>query len=222
MILAQLDHFPEAEQIINAASVIFADLNDSTRFLQAGVVHGNLLGRQQRYAEAENIFRDLLNIAVSSGDIETQARLHNNLGYCYVNLDDYTRANIHFSQAVAKFTDLGYASGAVLVGKGQFEAGCGRLRQARTAFTKLEMPGEAGLCALRIIEAMVERGETGEARDLADRVIDEFTAAVLDTRAIDAVIRLRKSLDADGATAEAVRTVHASVERLALDETAAS
>jgi tetratricopeptide (TPR) repeat protein len=231
MILAQLDHFPEAEQMINAASVIFADVNDSARFLQAGVVHGNLLGRQQRYAEAENIFRDLLKVAVSSGDVETQARLYNNLGYCYVNLDDYTKANIHFSQSVAKFTDLGYASeiartdrgaGSVLIGKGQFEAGCGRLRQARTAFMQLDMPEEAGLCALRIIEAMVERGETSEARDLADMVIEEFTDAALDTRAINAVARLRKSLDADGATAEAVRTVHALVERLALDETAAS
>ena len=61
MILAQMDHFDEAEQMINAASVIFADVNDSARFLQAGVVHGNLLGRQKRYAEAENVFRDLLN-----------------------------------------------------------------------------------------------------------------------------------------------------------------
>ena len=231
MILAQLDHFPEAEQMINAASVIFADVNDSTRFVQAGVVHGNLLARQQRYAEAENIFRDLLTVAASSGDGETQARLHNNLGYCYVNLDDCTRANIHFSQSIAKFTDLGSASevartergaGVVLIGKGQYEAGCGHLRQARAAFTKLQMPEEAGLCALRIIEALVERGETGEARDVADTIIDEFTAAMLDKRAIDAVVRLRKSLDADGATAEAVRTVHAFVESLALDETPAS
>jgi tetratricopeptide (TPR) repeat protein len=231
MILAQMDHFDEAERMINAASVIFADVNDSARFLQAGVIHGNLLGRQKRYAEAETLFRDLLNIAVSSGDVETEARLHNNLGYCYVNLDDYTKANIHFSQSIAKFTDLGFAAelartgrgaGAVLIGKGQFELGCDRLHQARTAFANLQMPEEAGLCALRIIEAMVEREQTDEARALAATVIDEFTAAALDTRAIDAVIHLRKSLDADGATAEAVRTVHALVQSLALDESRAS
>jgi len=231
MILAQMDHFDEAETMINAASVIFADVNDSVRFLQAGVIHGNLLGRQGRYAEAEALFRDLLNIAVSSGDAETEARLHNNLGYCYVNLDDYTNANIQFSQSIAKFTDLGFASelartgrgaGAVLIGKGQFDLGCERLRQARTAFSKLQMPEEAGLCALRIIEAMVERGQTDEARDLAATVLDEFTAAALDARAIDAVVRLRQSLDADGATAEAVRTVHALVQSLAVEETLAS
>jgi len=231
MILAQMDHFDEAERMINAASLIFADVNDSARFLQAGVIHGNLFGRQKRYTEAENLFGDLLKIAVSSGDVETEARLHNNLGYCYVNLGDYTKANIHFSQSIAKFTDLGFAAelartgrgaGAVLIGKGQFELGCERLRQVRTAFEKLQMPEEAGLCALRIIEAMVERGKTDEARDLATTVVSEFTAAALDTRAIDAVIRLRTSLDADGATAEAVRTVHALVQSLALDESRAS
>jgi tetratricopeptide (TPR) repeat protein len=231
MILAQMDHFDDAEKMINDASVIFADVNDSARFLQAGVVHGNLLGRQKRYAEAETHFRDLLKVAVSSRDAETEARLHNNLGYCYVNLGDYTKANIHFSQSIAKFTDLGFASelartgrgaGAVLIGKGQFDLGCERLSQVRTAFTKLQMPEEAGLCALRIIEAMVERGQTDDARGLATTVINEFTAAALDTRAIDAVVRLRSSLDADGATAETVRTVHALVQSLALDESRAS
>lgn len=231
MILAQMDHFDGAERAINAACGIFADVNDSARFLQAGVIHGNLLGRQQRYAEAEILFRDLLSVASSSGDVETAARLHNNLGYCYVNLDDYAKANIHFSQSIAKFTDLGFASelartgrgaGAVLIGKGQFELGCERLRQAQTAFIKFQMPEEAGLCALRIIEAMVERGQTDEARELAATVIDEFTAAAIETRAIDAVVRLRQSLDADGATAEAVRTVHALVQSLASDESRAS
>ncbi|HEV7485876.1 MAG TPA: tetratricopeptide repeat protein [Thermoanaerobaculia bacterium] len=231
MILAQMDHFEEAEQAISNASVIFADVNDSTRFLQAGVVYGNLLGRQERYTEAENIFRDLLPVAVSSHDAETEARLHNNLGFCYVNLGDYTKATIHFSQSIAKFTDLGLVTevartergaGTVLIGKGQFDLGCSRLREARAAFTKLQMPQEAGLCALRLIEAMVERGETDEARDLAATVINEFTAAMLDMRAIDAVVRLRQSLDADGATAEAVRTVHALVESLAVNEARAS
>ena len=231
MILAQMDHFDDAEKLLGDASVIFADVNDSARFLQAGVVHGNLLGRQERYAEAQNFFRDLLAVAVSSGDIETQARLHNNLGYCCANLDDYTKANIHFSESIAKFTDLGFGAeiartgrgaGVVLINKGQFDLGCDRLRQAQTSFEKLQMHEEAGLCALRLIEAMVDRGQIAEARGLAVTVIKAFTAAAVDTRAIDAVVRLLESLRADGATAETVRTVHAFVESLAVDETRAS
>ena len=203
MILAQMDHFEEAELRINSASVIFADINDSVRFLQAGLVHGNLFVRQKRYADAEHVFRDLLNVAVSSGDAETEARLHNNLGYCYVNLDDYKRANIHFSESIAKFTDLGFggeiartvrSAAVVLLNKGQFELGCDRLRQARTAFAKLQMPEEAGLCALRLIEALVERGQISEARKLSDAVIKEFTAAVVDARTVSRHSRSDQSL----------------------------
>jgi tetratricopeptide (TPR) repeat protein len=231
MILAQMDLFAEAEEMITAASVVFADLNDSARFLQAGLVYGNLLARQERYAEAQNIFRDLLKVATSSGDIETQARLHNNLGYCSVNLEDYADANVQFSQSVAKFTDLGFAAevdrtergaGVVLIGKGQYALGANRLREARRVFTALRMAEEAGLCALRLIEAMIDRGNASEARALASSVVNEFTTAALDARAIDAVVALRASLDADGATVETVRTAHAVVQSLAFQQARAS
>jgi tetratricopeptide (TPR) repeat protein len=227
MILAQRDRFAEAEQMITAASVVFADVNDSSRFLQAGLVHGNLLGRQKRYAEARNVFRDLLSVAISSRDVETQARLHNNLGYCSLHLDDCAGANVQFSESVAKFTDLGFAAevartergaGVALVGKGQYDLGAGRLREARRAFTDLKMPEEAGLCALRLIEAMIERGLTREARALAASVIIEFTEAGIDDRAIDTVVRLRASMDADGATVDTVRAAHALVQRLAAEQ----
>lgn len=231
MILGQMDLFDDAERMITAASGVFAEVNDSPRFLQAGLVHGNLLGRQKRYEDAQQIFRDLLSVAILGRDVEMQARLHNNLGYCATNLEDYASANIQFSQSIAKFTDLGFAAevartergaGVVLIGKGQIDPGMARLREARQSFAGLHMPEEAGLCALRLIEAMVERGQTDEARTLAASVVEEFTAAALDARAIDAVVRLRASLDADGATAEAVRTVHALVQSLTIDQAPAS
>jgi tetratricopeptide (TPR) repeat protein len=231
MILAQMDHFDEAEQMINAASLIFADVNDSARFVQAGVVHGNLLGRQERYTEAASIFRDLLNIAASSRDIETQARLHNNLGYCAVFVEDYAAANIHFSESIARFTDLGLhaevprtnlGAAEVLIGKHQMDAGLVHLEDARRSFIALEMFGEAGLCALRIIEVLIDRGDTAEARTLTRLVINEFAAAGVDTRAVQAIERLQSTIDADGATAETVRTVHEFVQRLAIDQAQAS
>jgi tetratricopeptide (TPR) repeat protein len=231
MILGQMDLFDDAERMITAASGIFAEVNDSPRFLQAGLVHGNLLVRQKRYEDAQQVFRDLLSVAILGRDVEMQARLHNNLGFCATNIEDYGSASIHYSQAIARFTDLGFTgevartergAGVVLIGKGQVDLGMARLREARQAFTGIHMPEEAGLCALRLIEAMVERGQTDEARTLAASVVEEFTAAALDARAIEAVVRLRASLDADGATAEAVRTAHALVQSLTIDQASAS
>jgi len=231
MILAQMDHFDEAERMINAASLIFADVNDSARFLQAGIIHGNLLGRQKRYAEAENLFGELLKIAVSTRDVETEARLHNNLGHCAVYAGDYASANVHFSESIARFTDLGLraevprtnlGAAQVLIGKHQIDAGLMRLEDARRSFVALKMFGEAGLCALRIIEVLIDRGDTGRARSLTSAVIDEFTAAGVDLRAVQAIERLQSTIDVDGATAEAVRTVHEFVRPFAVDQAQAS
>src|SRR5260370_38553186 len=104
MILGQMDLFDEAERVVTAASLVFADVNDISRFFQAGLVYGNLLGRQKRYEDAQRVFRDLLTVAASTGDDETHARLHNNLGHCAIYLDDYAVAIIHFSDSSELFT----------------------------------------------------------------------------------------------------------------------
>ena len=231
MIQGQMDLFDESEQMITAASIVFADVNDLPRFFQAGLVYGNLLGRQKRYEDAQRIFGDLLDVARSTGDDKTQARLYNNLGHCAIYLDDYARANIHFSESIARFTDLGLraevprtnlGAALVLIGKGQIDSGLSRLEDARRVFIDLGMMGEAGLCALRIIEVLIDRGDTEQARVLTGAVIDEFEAAGLDTRAVQAVAGLQSSIDADGATAETVRTVHEFVQGLATDQAQAS
>ena len=231
MIQGQMDLFDESEQMITAASLVFADVNDLPRFFQAGLVYGNLLGRQKRYEDAQRIFGDLLDVARSTGDDKTQARLYNNLGHCAIYLDDYARANIHFSESIARFTDLGLraevprtnlGAALVLIGKGQIDSGLARLEDARRVFIDLGMMGEAGLCALRIIEVLIDRGDTEQARVLTGAVIDEFEAAGLDTLAVQAVAGLQSSIDADGATAETVRTVHEFVQGLATDQAQAS
>ncbi len=231
MILGQMDLFEEAERVVTAASVVFADVNDLSRFFQAGLVDGNLLGRQKRYEEAQRVFLDLLTVAKSTGDTETEARLYNNLGHCAVYLEDYGRANIHFSESIARFTDHGLhaevprtnlGAALVLIGKGHVDSGLARLEDARHEFIALGMIGEAGLCALRIIEVLIDRGETAKARALTGDVIAEFEAAGLDSRAVQAVASLQSSIDADGATGEAVRTVHEFVQGLAADQPRAS
>jgi len=231
MILGQMDHFEEAERVVTAASVVFADVNDLTRFFQAGLIYGNLLVRQKRYEDAQRVFLDLLTVAKSTSDTETEARLYNNIGHCALNLEDYGRANIHFSESIARFTDLGLhaevprtnlGAALVLIGKGQVDSGLARLEEARHAFIALGMMGEAGLCALRIIEVLIDRGDTAKARALTGAVIAEFEAAGIDTRAVQAVASLQSSIDADGATGKAVRTVHEFVQGLTADQARAS
>jgi tetratricopeptide (TPR) repeat protein len=223
MVLAQQERFDEAHAILSECRRVFREYDDITRYVQAGLAEANTLYRATRHIQAERLLQDLLRDSIAAGDVESQARIHNNLGYCATHLDDYARANIHFSEAVAKFTDLGFTSevprtergaGLVLIARGQVTTGLQRLRQARRSFADSGMIEEAGLCALNIAAVLVERRDYTEARLLTQTVVDEFTDAGLDERAIAAVIGLRDAMDVDNATAETVRTVHAFVERL--------
>jgi len=223
MALAQLERFDEAHAVLSECRSVFRDHGDIKRYVQAGLAEANTLYRATRHAQSASLLQDLLGDAVDAGDLESQARIHNNLGFCAIHLADYAKANIHFSEAVAKFTDLGFTAevprtergaGLVLIARGQITTGLARLRQARRAFSEYGMIEEAGLCALSIAAVLIERRDYTEARLLTRTVADEFTAAGLDERAITAVNELCDAIDVDNATADTVRTVHAFVEKL--------
>jgi tetratricopeptide (TPR) repeat protein len=226
MILAQTERFEEAEAMIAECRTVFLDSGDEKQYRSALLVQANMMYCAARYNEAQEIYTDLLQAAAASRDFESQARLHNNLGFCLTHLGDYVTAKRHFSDAVAAFTDLGYkaevprtqrGAGLVLIARGQTNTGLAQLRDARDAFTRFAMIEEAGLCGLNIAEILLDRGERAEARLLIDTVARELASAGVDPRAIGAIATLQEAMHEDGATAETVRTVHSYVETLRLD-----
>jgi tetratricopeptide (TPR) repeat protein len=223
MTLALLKRFDEARVVLAECREVFKEHGDITRYLQAGSAEAGSFYEADQMPEAHQLWRSLLPDAIAEEDVECQARLHNNLGYSSTHLNDFAAANIHFSEAVALFTDLGYkaevarterGAGLVLIARGQVTSGLSRLRAARLAFMAAGVVDEAGLCALRIVEILIERGKDAEARALTQSVVDEFIAAGLDERSITAVVKLRDAISVDDVTAQTVRTVHAFVERL--------
>jgi tetratricopeptide (TPR) repeat protein len=223
MILAQQEKFNEAYALLSECRRVFREYGDTKRYVQAGMAEAGALYEANRVDDARQLWLDLLPHATMDGDVETEARIHNNVGYCEMRRDAFGSANIHFSEAVAGFTDLGYTSevartergaGLVLIARGQITSGLARLREARRAFTATGMTEDGGLCGLNIAAVLIERGDRSAARSLAQSVIDEFTAAGMNDRAINAVVALREAIDVDDATAETVHTVHAVVESL--------
>ncbi|HEV7485873.1 MAG TPA: hypothetical protein VGQ65_09335 [Thermoanaerobaculia bacterium] len=224
MILAQQERFEEAHAILSECRQVFREYGDMKLYVQAGLAEAGVLYEANRIDECRLLLLDLLPHA--DGDVETQAKIHSNIGYCEIRTDAFASANIHFSEAVAAFTDLGYTSevartergaGLVLIARGQVTSGLARLRDARRAFTAAGMTEDAGLCGLNIAAVLIERGDRTAARALAQNVVDEFIATGTSERAISAVITLRDAIDADDATAETVNTVHAVVESLRED-----
>jgi tetratricopeptide (TPR) repeat protein len=224
MILAQQERFDEAQAILSECRQVFREFGDMTRYVQAGMAEAGVLYEAHRINDCRQLLLDLLPHA--DGDVETQAKIHSNIGYCEIQTDAFASANIHFSDAIAAFTDLGYTSevartergaGLILVARGQVTSGLARLRDARSAFTAAGMTEDAGLCGLNIAAVLIERGDRTAARALTQKVIDEFTAGGLNAHAIDAVVALRDAIDGDDATAETVNTAHAVVVSLRED-----
>lgn len=221
LILIDTGQVDEARSVAITCGSVFLAHGDLTRALQAGEIEGYVLFEKHQYSDAQALFKSLLDIARVTGDLSAEARCENNLGQCAIYLNDFKTANIHFSNAIARMTDLGqpiaatraqWGAGQVLLGKGQTESGLQHLYSARTSFTQHGMFEEAGLCGLTIAESLLSRGDDRQAQELIHEVANEFRESPLERRIIEAVVALEQTMPVSDSPVEAVRHVYALIE----------
>jgi tetratricopeptide (TPR) repeat protein len=214
--LVDTGDFESARAIAMTCGSVFLAHGDMTRALQAGEIEGHILYEQQHYGEAHALFESLLAVTRVVEDKEAEARCHHNLAYCAVHLGNFKSANIHFSEAIAKLTDLGqplaavrsqWGAGRVLIGKGQYETGVAYLYAARNSFLGADMSEEAALCALSIAEALLSRGDEESARTMVRDIAAQFRQSPL-RRVAQAIVALDDQLP----TVETLRSVYAIIE----------
>ena len=219
--LLNTDQCEEARTLAMACGSVFLAHGDLERALQAGEIEGHVLFEKQQYRDARTLFESLLDIARAINHTDAEARCHHNAGYCAIYLNDFKAANIHFSEAIIKLTDLGkpvaairtqWGAGQVLIGRGQMESGLKHLHAARSAFTAHDLLEEAGLCGLSIAEALLSRGQEQQARDIVHAIAKDFSESPIERRIVDAVIELEKTLFDSEAPVEALRGVYALIE----------
>jgi tetratricopeptide (TPR) repeat protein len=222
MIAHQVGDTETAYSLLRNCRAMFESFGDRERANMAGMVEANFLYDERRYYEAATIFSALLE--ESNGNIEKEAGLHSNLGYCHTHIGDFTAANIHFSEATAKFSEIGQraaalrtqrGAGLVLLSKGDVVNGLKYLDAARQRYLELHMIEEAGLCGLDMIESLAERGQGRDAANLVDVIISEFKTAEMSQLAIDALSRLAAVIaNGDTETAMAVRNVSTFIRQI--------
>jgi tetratricopeptide (TPR) repeat protein len=222
-ILHQLGRAEESYELLRECRQIFTEHGDQRMIICTGIMEASSLYDDDRAEEAQAVFTDLLPVARSSHDTESQARIENNLGYCATRLGDFRRANVHFSNGIALFHDVGAlaeatraerGAGRVLVSKGQVSAGLAYLREAQRAFSQNAMREDAVLCGLEIIEVLVERGDTEPAHELLDQLSKDVRASSLGEPAVAAVNRLQEALADGQEVGPRVRDVHAYLKSL--------
>jgi len=220
--LQKVNRFEESRELLGECAQVFRDFGDDNRYLFCGIAAGIQLYRERAFREAYDTFVPLIEVARDLGDHLSEARIQNNLGYCAVELGEFSMANIHLSQAMARFVDAGMrmeairterASGRLFLGKGATADGLQRLREARRSFLMHGMVEEAGLCGLDIVEVLVEQAPKA-ARSLAMEIATEFSNAGFNDRALDALAYLRESIEQHRASATIVRHVQSYIAAL--------
>ena len=211
----------EARALAITCGSVFLAHGDLTRALQAGEIEAHVLFEKQQYADAYPLFKSLIDVAHAIADGDAEARCHHNAGYCAIFLNDLKSANIHLSEAISKFNDLGKAiagiraqwgAGQVLIGRGQIDAGLRHLYAARDAFAQHELYEESGLSGLSIAEALLSRGDEQEAHEMVRAIARDFRESPLERRIVDAVVALEQTMIDSDAPVEAVRDVYALIE----------
>ncbi len=226
--LQKVNRFEESREMLAECSQVFRDHGDDRRYLYCGVAEGIQLYRQRRFRQAYDVFLPLLEVARQSGDLETEARLQNNLGHCAAEIDDVSAANMHLSQSIAAFTELGktfeamrteMTFGRLLVTRGAIAMGIQRLHDARRSFLMHDMVEDAGICGLELVEAYLVSESPGEAIRLAREIAQQFLNAGLNERALLALGYLNQTFSDRSASIETVRHVRGYIDALREDPT---
>jgi len=164
-LLAQVNamqaQFEPALALIDQAQRAFAAQNRMAEALRTEVGRISVLAELGRYDEAIPIAQAALQRGQSLGlDAEIMARLHLNLGMCYVEKGQPDLALQALAQAEAEFlrVDSDYGAGGVSNNRGVLLLTLGRTREALLAFTAAATHFDASGDALESAQALLNAG----------------------------------------------------------------
>lgn len=215
--------YDESREIMNECRVVFHDHGDSRLELYCGISEGLVLWRHGDVRGARELFEELLKVAQAVEDREAMARLHNNIANCCIELYELDEADEHITRAKQLFSDLGWGAeklrvqtlgGRVLLRRGDIDGAINILRRVRRALLQNQLIEEAGICGLEAVEAMLQQHAADDASALASEIVQQFTDAGLNRRAVMAVAYLREAIEARTASVHTAESVRAYIGEL--------
>jgi tetratricopeptide (TPR) repeat protein len=214
--LQDIHRFDEALALLAESKTIFDDHGDKRRHLICGIAEGAVLHHMRRYREAREVYHELLTVAHSLADDKAVADLHNNIGHSSVELGELDTAETHLVRAIELYARLDLpvrvasaelSRGRMMVRRGLINDAIRHLAITRDRFLCHGLVEEAGLCGLDLVEALLTSNMANEAEQLARRIVNEFTAAQLNMRAITALGYLSEAITARRASAATAANV---------------
>lgn len=200
--LQELERYTEARALVKECEEVFRAHGDAKRLARCGLFEGVLLQRRKQFREAREIYLVLLS-STGNLDQESLAALHQAIGFCSIELADYTTAEANLDRALTINRQLGrtveimkveLGRGRLFIRTGKHQKAIDHLRPVRRQFLAARMSEEAGLCGLEVVDAMLALGKISQAESLARRIVAEFTKAGLSARAITALGYLTETI----------------------------
>jgi tetratricopeptide (TPR) repeat protein len=223
IVLQHLKEWDESLALLKECLKVFSDHRDSKRVLHCGLTEAMLLHRRGEYGRAHQVLEPLLEVARAANDIESLARVHNNIAASLLRSGDLTAANIHISEAVRHFNDNGQRIeaaraemniGRLFLRRDGPESAMPHLSAAHTVFEKNNMPEEIGMCGTLMMEAMLVKGNEVQARSIAAEIVRQLRGTRVSVQAQKAIAFATETIDAHGDALAAVRHVHEYFESL--------
>lgn len=213
----------EALELIDQATALLRSFGDERRILRSEVVKGNVHQFRGEFEVARAKYERLLTAPELSDDLHTLGVLYNNLAAACAILGRNSEAVSALEHARAIFTDLdmpaevdrtGWVLANVLLKTGEFPKAVVLLGRLRDSFLARQLPEDAGLVGLDLVEGLIAMERVEEARALTEQVVNEFRRAQLNAQAIRALAYLRDLLPRSPQPRRAVRHVRSYLEKL--------
>ncbi|HVR40446.1 MAG TPA: tetratricopeptide repeat protein [Thermoanaerobaculia bacterium] len=201
----------------------FEMCGDVDRYLKARHLEANIRFFQQDIREAQRIYGDILAHAEAIDDLSWIARESRTLGYCALELRDFSEAARHFHKALQAFEVLeqhaeivrtNWGIACLQLASGKPSIALGRLNAVRSEFAKLGMVVDEALTVFDIMDALVALGREQEIATLADGLVERFTHAGMLNSALTALAYLRESAVRGKVTAPVIEYVRQFIRRV--------
>jgi tetratricopeptide (TPR) repeat protein len=149
---------------VRACTSVYLSHGNLRRAVRSRTTEATLLYEQRLYPEAETVWRAAYDDAKRLDDIETHARIKNNLGHCAFQRGDYATAMSYFTTALIDFEELRMDAERprALWGIARVHAKNGRVADAvaeldgvKADFLTRGMVLEAALVSLASVEVLV-------------------------------------------------------------------
>jgi tetratricopeptide (TPR) repeat protein len=210
------ERVPQAKEAAARAARTFRRFGDRPAWVNAQVYTGAVFFRNNDFTEALAIFQSIEHEAESLGDLGRLTLIHN-MGVCHRELGNIERSIQCLSAAAAEYDFLGlearratsrWAIATTLQHAGKYNEAAAAMRTAWRDLESLGMETDAALAGLELAEILLAINQPSEVPHICRTLLDRFTRAGMNERALTALAFLRETIASGHVTPLHVRHVH--------------